>query len=151
MALNIEEQYDKIYRYCYLRVHSRETAEDITQETFLRYLEKPVYGGTDTPLRILYTIARNLCTDEYRKKKTEELSDELPADNDIEDTVLTNILLREALDRLSDEERELVLMRYVNNVPLAVMAELYDMSRFALNRKLRGIIRRLHNSFGEEK
>ncbi len=40
MSVDIEEQYDKIYRYCYFRLRSRQTAEDITQETFLRYLEK---------------------------------------------------------------------------------------------------------------
>lgn len=43
MAFDIDEQYDKIYRFCYLRVKHRETAEDITQETFLRYLERPQY------------------------------------------------------------------------------------------------------------
>lgn len=32
---NIEKQYDKIYRYCYFKLHNRHTAEDITQETFL--------------------------------------------------------------------------------------------------------------------
>ena len=35
MALDIEEQYDKIYRYCYYRLRNREQAEDITQETSL--------------------------------------------------------------------------------------------------------------------
>ena len=32
----IEEQYDKIYRYCYFKLQKREIAEDITQETFTR-------------------------------------------------------------------------------------------------------------------
>ena len=40
----IQNQNEKIYRYCYFKLHNRELAEDITQETFLRYLEKiPVY------------------------------------------------------------------------------------------------------------
>lgn len=39
MSMDLEEQYDKIYRYCYFKVHQRETAEDITQETFLRFLD----------------------------------------------------------------------------------------------------------------
>ncbi|MCM1362233.1 MAG: RNA polymerase subunit sigma-24, partial [Clostridiales bacterium] len=43
MSFDISDQYDKIYRYCYLRVKKREIAEDITQETFLRYLERPQY------------------------------------------------------------------------------------------------------------
>ncbi len=55
--MDIEEQYDKIYRFCYLRVRHRETAEDITQETFLRYLEHPQYHSLDKTLQLLYTIA----------------------------------------------------------------------------------------------
>ena len=36
---DVEDQYDKIYRYCYFRLRDRQTAEDVTQGTFLRYLE----------------------------------------------------------------------------------------------------------------
>uniref|UniRef100_UPI004056704F RNA polymerase sigma factor n=1 Tax=Acetatifactor sp. TaxID=1872090 RepID=UPI004056704F len=39
-SLDLEEQYDKIYRYCYFKVRKREVAEDITQEAFLRFYEK---------------------------------------------------------------------------------------------------------------
>jgi len=35
VPFDTEEQYDKIYRYCYFKLHSRELAEDVTQETFL--------------------------------------------------------------------------------------------------------------------
>lgn len=69
MSMDLEEQYDKIYRYCYFKVHSRETAEDITQETFLRFFESRNYEDTGKPLHYLYTVARNLCIDEYRRKK----------------------------------------------------------------------------------
>ena len=87
MALDINEQYDKIYRFCYLRVLNRETAEDLTQETFLRYLERPQYLNADKTLQLLYTIARNLCSDEFRRKKCEELPDDTLDDENIEDTL----------------------------------------------------------------
>lgn len=48
----IKEQYDKIYRYCYFKLHNRELAEDITQETFLRYLEKYRFSSTETAMSI---------------------------------------------------------------------------------------------------
>ena len=67
MSINIEEQYDKIYRYCYFRVKNQHTAEDITQETFLRFFESSSYKDTGRPLAYLYTIARNLCMEEFRK------------------------------------------------------------------------------------
>ncbi len=73
MPVGLEDQYDKIYRYCYTRVHNRELAEDLTQETFLRFLENPQYNGSGKELQYLYTIAKNLCIDEYRKKKFEPI------------------------------------------------------------------------------
>ena len=41
--MDIEEQYDKIYRYCYFKLSNQQLAEDITQETFLRFLESNTY------------------------------------------------------------------------------------------------------------
>ena len=35
--MDIEEQYDKIYRYCYFKMYDDQIAQDITQETFLRF------------------------------------------------------------------------------------------------------------------
>ncbi len=36
MRADMDEQYDKIYRYCYMKLKHRQAAEDVTQETFLR-------------------------------------------------------------------------------------------------------------------
>lgn len=78
MSIDLEAQYDKIYRYCYFRLHDRELSEDITQETFLRYFAS--YHQTDSVfmLKYLYTIARNLFIDEYRRdgKRKEEQTDQ---------------------------------------------------------------------------
>ena len=121
MALDINEHYDKIYRYCYLRVKNRETAEDLTQETFLRYIEHPQYHGIDKTLQLLYTIARNLCKDEYKRLKTEEIPEETASDENIEESVITNCALSEALEKLSPEDREIILLRYINDVPIGVI------------------------------
>ncbi len=150
MALDINEHYDKIYRFCYLRVSNRETAEDLTQETFLRYLEHPQYHNIDKTLQLLYTIARNLCSDEFRRRKFEELPEDTLADENIEDIVLTNFSLKEALDKLSDEDREIILLRYVNEVPLNVIAGIYSVSRFALNRRIKKILGYLQDYIGKE-
>lgn len=45
--MDLKEQYDKIYRYCYFKVRRREMAEDITQETFLRVFEKNKHFGKE--------------------------------------------------------------------------------------------------------
>ncbi len=150
MSLNIDEQYDKIYRYCYLRVRQRETAEDLTQETFLRYLEHPHYSNVDKTLQLLYTIAGNLCADRFRMRQSDELSDETASEENIEETVLSGFSLQQALDSLSHEDREIILLRYINEVPVNVIAGLYNISRFAVNRRIKKILDTLHNILGKE-
>ncbi len=140
MAIDIEAQYDRIYRYCYFRLRDRHRAEDVTQETFLRWLSSDTYRDTGQTLQYLYTIARNLCTDEGRRPGTEPLPEDLPAEPD---DPLLSIALRSELDRLSPEDRELVLLRVVNEVPVGVLCRLYGVSRFALYRRLRGVLKRL--------
>ena len=64
MFAGIDGQYDKLYRYCYFKLHNIQAAEDITQEAFLRLIEISRYKEKKNPLAFLYTVARNLCTDE---------------------------------------------------------------------------------------
>ena len=150
MSIDLHSQYDKIYRFCYIRVGNRETAEDITQETFLRFLEKPQYHNQNKDLQYLYTIARNLCTDFYRKKRTEQLPDDLPDISCNEETILENVALSTALEKLSAEDREIILLRYVNEEPIGVISRLYNRSRFALNRRIKKILENLRKEFGRE-
>lgn len=142
------EQYDRIYRYCYFKVHRREIAEDITQETFLRYLEHYGDRGSEWDLRYLYRIAHNLCVDEYRKPVTELLPEEIPEQDHSEKTI-TTFWLRDALDKLSDEEQEILLLRYANEVPNSVICGMLQISRFALYRKMQKAIRKLQKELGE--
>ena len=147
MALDIEEQYDKIYRYCYYRLRNREQAEDVTQETFLHWFSSDTYRNTGQVLQYLYTIARNLCVDESRKPFLEPLTEDMTAtDTD----PLLSIALQTELGKLDGKDRELVLLRYVNEVPVGVLCKLYGISRFAMYRRLRGILKTLKNGLMEE-
>ena len=149
MSIDLEEQYDKVYRYCYYRLGNVSRAEDITQETFLRYLECDSYRDTGRPLAFLYTVARNLCIDELRKKNTEQLPEEFPGENP-ENGILDSIALRQALGELSERERELVLLRYVNEVPVSVLAKFYGISRYALYRETKKILKKLERGLSDE-
>ena len=160
---DLEEQYDRIYRYCYFKLHSRDVAEDITQETFLRYLEHYGDRGPEWDLRYLYRIAHNLCVDEYRKPIIDSLPEEgvkeekskrRPTDNTSEhdhaEKIITTLWLKNALDQLSEEEQEILLLRYANEVPNSVICEMLQVSRFALYRKMQRALRRLQKELGEE-
>lgn len=143
VAIDLEDQYDKIYRYCYYRLRDRERAEDVTQETFLRWFASDTYRDRNQLLRYLYTVARNLCIDELRRPASQPLPEELPGRK--RDPLLS-IALRAELDRLSPEDRELVLLRCVNVEPMGVLSKLYGQSRFALRRRLNGILKLLRDA-----
>ena len=149
MSMDLEEQYDKIYRYYYFKVNQREIAEDITQETFLRFLESSDYVNTGKAMQYLYTIARNLCVDEYRKRKMELLNEEV-VDSNAEDDMITRVSVRMALAELDEADRELLLLRYVNEVPVSVICKLYGISRFAVYRRVSQATKNLKGKLGKE-
>lgn len=136
MFIDVEEQYDKIYRYCYFKIQNRELAEDMTQETFLRFLEHYECLTEVEALKCLYTIARNLCIDEFRRKKTELLDFEKNGNVDMESQTITNLAVKQALAKLQPDDQELLLLRYVNEVPTAAIGRILGISRFAVYRRL---------------
>lgn len=142
MNIDIDEHYDKIYRYCYFKLKNQHLAEDITQETFLRFMESNSYKDIGRPLAYLYTVARNLCMDEFRKVPTEELKEDMKQ-NGFEDAVVEKENLQQAMKELSNEEQELLLLRYVNEVSFADLSNMYGKSRFALYRELSKITKKL--------
>ena len=142
MSMDLSQQYDKIYRYCYFKLNHRETAEDITQETFLRYFDSAQYEERGKSLQYLYTIARNLCIDEFRKKPLEQLP-EVQKEADMEERLLTSLSVKEALCKLDRESQELLLLRYVNEVPVSVICNIMGISRFAVYRKINNALNKI--------
>lgn len=149
MSFDIEEQYDKIYRYCYFKLCNRELAEDVTQETFLRYFQYYDCITTTSALKCLYTIARNLCVDEFRKPKTVNM-DEFILDEMLEEKLIRNLVIRTALSKLTSKEQELLLLRYVNEVSVSALGKIYGLSRFAIYRKLKLATNRFREELRKE-
>ena len=138
--MDIEEQYDKIFRFCYYRVHNTDTAQDLTQETFLRFMNSD-YKERGEQIRYLYTIARNLCIDESRKAQMIELPEDFSDEGNGADDLIRKIEVNQALDKMPEEDRELLILRYMNEVPLSDICKIMGISRFALYRKLNSVKR----------
>ena len=168
MSFDINMQYDRLYRYCYYHTHNRILAQDIVQEAFTRYMER--YGSLDEKNAVpyLYVIARNLCIDHYRRQGThaekhlqkqtygEDMSVRLSeagyslSEDNTQNTLITKLSVRRALSRLSEEERELLLLISVNEVSAREAGMILGISRFAVYRRLRFAQKHLRTELGKE-
>lgn len=134
MSVDMKEQYDKIYRYCYYKVGNAVLAEDLTQETFLKYFVQNSYIEHGKRLAYLYTIARNLCMDAFRKTQPEILRDDMP-DSDHFERLELSLDLQQALKTLPMQEQEMLLLRYSNELSVGEIASIMGISRFAVYRR----------------
>lgn len=144
MSISLEDQYDKIYRYCYFKVNNKELAEDLTQETFLKYFSQTSYINSGKPLAYLYTIARNQCIDFYRKNNKEQDFGIEEVGNDVISGFETNFVIKEAVSTLPNDLQELLLLRFANELGIGEIANIMGISRFV-------VYRRLNKAFGKLK
>ena len=130
----IAELYDKyreeILLYVYSLCHSMEAAEDITQEVFVKAI-LTIPDHHDNLRAWLYTVARNLTYNHSRKSKNkakaeEELKHGPTYEADISEKVVMKEQYKElydAIGRLSDTYREILIMQYFGNMQLKEVAE----------------------------
>ncbi len=138
--MDLQEQYNRLLRYCYMKTRDKCVSEDIVQETFLRFWQSNSYKDTGKELAYLYTIARNLCIDETRKVKTEDFNEysEMADLNQIQaDDIIEKLVIEQALDKLQSELREIIILRFNNELSVADIGKIMHMSRFAVNRRVK--------------
>ena len=88
-------------------------------------------------MRLMYTIARNLCIDEFRKDAHIPLPDDELLYESAQADVSERLIFRDALQQLTDEEKGMLLLRYVNGESIMTISELYQCSRFSTYRRLK--------------
>jgi RNA polymerase sigma-70 factor (ECF subfamily) len=104
-------------------------AEDVVQETMLRaWRHRSILESSPPALRAwLYTVARNIVTDEWRRQRTRretpvaEVPERSTGDETI-DHLLLSWVVAEAITRLSPEHRAVLLECYYRSQPVAEAA-----------------------------
>ncbi len=149
MSLELKDQYEKIYRYCYFKVKNQAIAEDLTQETFLRYFSQSTYINRGKPLAYLYVTAKNLCTDYFWRTPALPLKEELSSSDEF--TPRENRLaIGQAMSSLPKELQELLLLRYSNELGVGEIAGILNISRFSVYRKLNTALKQIKELLREE-
>ncbi|HPO68638.1 MAG TPA: sigma-70 family RNA polymerase sigma factor [Candidatus Pacearchaeota archaeon] len=137
--------YDKyinqIYRFVFLKVNSKEIAEDITSETFLKVWESYKNNKIENVSAFLYQVARNLLTDYYRQKSrtqflpldsvsiidpSNNLKEESQDKSDIE-------TIKSALFRLENENyQNIIIWHYLNDLSIKEISKINNQSEGAV-------------------
>lgn len=141
VSLLYETHVDAVFEYIRYRVDSKGTAEDITSEVFLRMVRGLTkYHDQGVPFRAwLFRIAANLIIDHYRQRKK---GDDVPLLDDYEsdDTEPFEHLahsedqarLHLAIRALPEEYQDLLVLRFVENLPHTEIATIMNKSADAL-------------------
>jgi RNA polymerase sigma-70 factor, ECF subfamily len=136
--------YDAVYRYCYYRVNDVDLAQDLASEVFVRMVQSlDRFRVRGRPLLAwLYTIARNLVTDMHRQKaRATHLplggAAQLSTDGNGDlarrvDRRLQADCLASALRHLTEEQRQVIVLKFIEDLNNAEIGRLLDKSEGAI-------------------
>jgi len=117
---------DQLYNYLFWMTGNRTEAEDVLQETFLRYYK---YGDpVENPKAWLFKVARNVYLKRQRKRSREvslELVEADPVLPGMQVALEREELIRkvrEGLKKLKDHHREVIILRYMEGLSYEEMA-----------------------------
>lgn len=136
----ILNNYDDIYKYCYWKVKNHSDAEDLTQETFLRFVQTlSDYSEQGKPKALLYTIARNLCINWYKQARPLPLSEieELSSVKTESDQLETRFALEQYVKELPSGQQEILLLRYGQELQVNEISQILNISRFSVMYRIR--------------
>ena len=124
---------ERIYRYVYFRVADDMLAEDITSQVFLKVWEKlGTYQAGQSPFMAwIYRIAHNAVIDHYRTKKASVSLDdvrpvELSHSDEIDEKLDLQVQsqeLREALQELTEEQQQVLILKFVGGLSTTEIAK----------------------------
>lgn len=135
----------RLFSYIFQMVRDRDLADDIFQETFIKAIttiRQGRYSDMGKFSAWLYRIARNLAVDSVRAEKGENVVSADDADYDVlnrrelaEDTIEDVMVdlqieedLRRLVDRLPDVQRQVLEMRYYQDLSFKEIAEITGVS-----------------------
>ena len=132
--MDIEEQYDKIFHYCYYRIRDKNVAEDITQETFMKAIKAVDHFKGNCDVRVwLCQIAKNLFYT-YRKKQNRQVdnAEEVVAGKACQTDIVKDMVDKEQAIRihhivhsLEEPYKEVFHLRVFGELPFKEIAAIF--------------------------
>lgn len=150
-----EDYVEAIFRHISFRIFDRERAKDILQDTFFRTWEYLSKGRKIDNLRaFLYRVANNLIIDEVRKKSSVSLESIVETGSQFENPIRPEKLLSISLEykeivnllqQLDEDYRKVMVMRYVEELPVKEIAEVLGVSENLVSVRLNRALHKLRD------
>lgn len=140
-----------VYQYIFPRTGNQQDAEDITSQVFIRAFQAfPRYQHRGVFSAWLFTIVRNQVYAVFRKKKFTEVPLKDASHTIAATDLLKSVSQKDEINRLlnliaelSDEEQELIRLRYIAELKFADIAAVFDRSEAAVKKTLYRLQERL--------
>ena len=143
------ERYSRVMLNYFYRMlwQDREKAEDFMQDLFAKLIHKPeLYDASRNFKTWLYSIANNMCKNEYRKQEVRKgvvngINEEIMAiekqnqEKQVDDKIF-NKRLYEELDKLDVKQKETFVLRYVEDLPIKEIATICECSEGTIKSRL---------------
>ncbi len=136
-----------IYAFALSKIGRREDAEDVTQDTFVRIWQNaPSYTPMGKPMAWILTVELNLIRRacELAARNVGELDETVPdEDMNVEENVINSAFLRQMLQELSPEARQVVTLHLVSGLKHREIAELLNEPLVTVISRYRRAIKKL--------
>lgn len=156
----VRKYYSEILNYCYGKTGDFMQAEDITQQTFLNFFRAlGRYEHRGKAKNFLYVTAGNLCKNFYvqRGRSFEiPLSEEEKAgladgrNGDFAEKTVEEISIFQALRQLSEEQKEVVLLYYFQELKIREIAAITGQTQSNIKYRLKAAKEKLKEILGKE-
>lgn len=157
----VEQHYERIYALLYRLARDTVLAEDLTQDTFAKaWRSMDRFEGRSSLGTWLYKIALNTYRDHLRRNRVpidsledeDSLSSPDPAPGLIESLAAEQLQLRvqQAVDRLPEIYREVVILRCYQGLKYREVAELLEVPIGTVQHRIHVAFEKLRAALGEE-
>jgi RNA polymerase sigma factor (sigma-70 family) len=154
--LFVHKYYQEILSYCHHHCFDKTYAEDLTQETFIRFFTRlPDYHYKGKTLNYLYTIAGNLCKDYLKKTKEilleeNEFLEENQTEENQAEQILNRVLIEQVLEQLPDELRDVLTLYYFQELKLTEISGTLQIGLPLVKYRLQKARKQLKELLGKE-
>jgi RNA polymerase sigma-70 factor (ECF subfamily) len=150
---------DRLHHYLVVRLRSREDADDVLQETFVRLARtRKRLAGVENLVAYVFTIARNEAARLIKRRKRQQAGRAGPVDGrsfhqpvgDDAPACEAADLVAAALDRLTPEQREIVVLKTYSGLTFREIAEVTGLPQGTVATRYRTALGRLRDWFAKE-